>query len=152
MAIAYEFNVWVKDKRELLGWTQEKLAEEAKTTKQTISSIERQAKHPISEAPYRPSIEMVDAIAEALGESKDEARVKALYLPEDFDKQYNLEEVRLLKHFNELPRECQLDVLALTEALWRRRKAPRKNSTGGKAREVQKPQEAPAENPKRRVS
>jgi transcriptional regulator with XRE-family HTH domain len=35
----------------------------------------------------------------------------------------DLELKRLTHYFSELPRECQLDVMALTEALWRRRRA-----------------------------
>jgi DNA-binding XRE family transcriptional regulator len=34
----------------------------------------------------------------------------------------NIETRRLTRYFMELPRECQLDVLALTEALWKRRR------------------------------
>jgi transcriptional regulator with XRE-family HTH domain len=147
----YSFHTWVHEKRIALGLTQAQLAKLAKTTKQTISSIERQAPHPISGALYRPTVEMVDQIAEALNESKTEARLSASYLPEDYEENFNVEEQRLIKYFTELPRECQLDVLALTEALWRRRRTAKKPlPLSDNVREVPKPQELPDH--KRRVS
>lgn len=36
------------------------------------------------------------------------------------------EEKKLINYFRELPRECQLDVLAMTEAIWSRRQGERK--------------------------
>jgi transcriptional regulator with XRE-family HTH domain len=60
------------------------------------------------------------------------------------------ESQRLVNYFAELPRECQLDVLALTEALWRRRRLKKIAPLKDEGRRVPKPQELPDH--KRRVS
>jgi transcriptional regulator with XRE-family HTH domain len=54
------------------------------------------------------------------------------------------ESQKLINYFAELPRDCQLDVLALTEALWRRRKIAKKHPPlKDSAREVAKPKALP---------
>lgn len=83
----YYFDRWLKERRGKRGLTQDALAKLARTpelpkiSKQTVSSIERQAPHPNSGAPYRPSVEQVDAFAVALKESVGEARLAAGYAP-----------------------------------------------------------------------
>jgi transcriptional regulator with XRE-family HTH domain len=74
MSDDYYFDRWLKEAREKRGWSGPELAERAHTTKQTVSQIERQQPHPVSGAPYRPSMAMVDKLARALGLSIGEAR------------------------------------------------------------------------------
>lgn len=78
----YYFDKWLREKREDRGLNQPQLAKLAHTTKQTISNIERQAPHPVTGAPYRPKRNMVDALADALNESRDDARLAAGYAAE----------------------------------------------------------------------
>jgi transcriptional regulator with XRE-family HTH domain len=134
----YTFDRWLRDKRRERGWTGPELAAKSGVSKQVISNIERQAPHPISNSPYRPKVETVDKLAEALGGPLAEARQAAGYasqLPKS-DTPADIEIRRLSHYFKELPRECQLDVLALTEALWRRRRAEARveKRAGGKHR------------------
>lgn len=72
----------------------------------------------------RPKPDIVDKIAYHLGIPTDRMRLAAGYAPEGTESTVrDIELERLAHYFRELPRECQLDVLALTEALWRRRRA-----------------------------
>jgi transcriptional regulator with XRE-family HTH domain len=65
--------------------------------------------------------EKLSALAKGLEVSEDEifavARGKRLTDGE----QLGLELEKLIKYYREVPRECQLDILASTEAIWRRR-------------------------------
>ena len=65
--------------------------------------------------------EKLSALAKGLEVSEDEifavARGKRLTGGE----QLGLELEKLIKYYREVPRECQLDILASTEAIWRRR-------------------------------
>jgi hypothetical protein len=68
--------------------------------------------------------------------SKSLARAAAGYAPlaeGKPDEVADIEAKRLVHYFHELPRECQLDVLALTEALWRRRRAEGKAEKASKS-------------------
>lgn len=117
------FSEWLQKKRDERRMSQESVARAAGVSKQYISNLERNAPHPITGAPPMPTLRKVDAIADALQVSRAEARMAAGYAPPDEGdtKPINFELERLGSYYRELPRECQLDVLALTEALWRRR-------------------------------
>jgi transcriptional regulator with XRE-family HTH domain len=121
----YTFDKWLRRKRQERGWTGPELALKSGVSKQVINSIERQTPHPITQAPYRPKVGTVDKLANALGGPLAEARHAAGFASDE-DKSGNMGDVevqRLTHYFKELPRECQLDTLALVEALWRRRRA-----------------------------
>jgi len=67
--------LWRKD----AGLTQEELAKRIGKTKSHISNIERAQPHPESGAPPRPSLEVVDKLARALGRTVTEMREAAGY-------------------------------------------------------------------------
>jgi transcriptional regulator with XRE-family HTH domain len=80
----------------------------------------------------RPKVTVVDRLARQLSIPISRMRLAAGYAPEEMPDIDDEEAQRLVHYFSELPRECQLDVLALTEALWRRRaqqQRPRKGDT-----------------------
>jgi transcriptional regulator with XRE-family HTH domain len=79
-----EFGTWLKQKRKEKGWSQEKLAKEMEYVCKAgyISNLERNSyvgKHGNS---TRPSLHIVDALANALNISVSEARLSAGYAPE----------------------------------------------------------------------
>ena len=78
------FGAWLKTTRKAKGLTQEGLAKAANNvcTGAYISSLERQQDIGKRGQPTTPSKEIVDALAEALGVPKDEARAAAGYAPD----------------------------------------------------------------------
>gem|GEM_PF-1135930 len=79
------FGVHLRQKREDRGWSQDRLAEKTGfvCTKSFISQIETN-KYPRADgSPMQPKLEIVDALAEALGEPKNEFRKLAGYPPEE---------------------------------------------------------------------
>lgn len=78
------FGSWLKAIRKQKGFTQEGLAKAANNvcTGAYISSLERQQDIGKRGQPTTPSKEIVDALAEALGVPKDQARLAAGYAPD----------------------------------------------------------------------
>jgi transcriptional regulator with XRE-family HTH domain len=77
------FPDWLQEKRKEAGLTQAELAERAGASKQYISNLERNAPHPETGAHPRPKVEIVDAIARALGAPLHQARLAAGYAAPD---------------------------------------------------------------------
>src|ERR1700730_844835 len=77
------FPDWLSEKRKEAGLTQAELAERAGASKQYISNLERNAPHPETGAHPRPKVEIVDAIARALGAPVHQARLAAGYAAPD---------------------------------------------------------------------
>lgn len=68
------------------------------------------------------SPEKLRALAKGLDINEDEIFAIARGKQITEAQQHDAEIERLIKHFREVPRECQLDMLALTESLWLRRR------------------------------
>lgn len=110
---------WLKAARG--GITQEVVAERAGVSKSYIGLVENNKR--------TPSIETAIALAAAVNRDKTEAL--AALAGETPDQKLKIvarsdadnERAALIRYYDELPEECKKDVLALTEALWRRRRA-----------------------------
>ena len=90
------FADWLKAERKKAGLSQVELAKKAKTSKQYINNLENDTPHPITAALPRPSVEKVDAIAQALNASLADARRAAGYTaPESSVSRQQLEEDEL---------------------------------------------------------
>lgn len=68
------FGDWVRERREAIGFSQEDLARRAKISKPYVGRIERSSAHTQTSKPPAPSVQVVDRIAKALGESPQVAR------------------------------------------------------------------------------
>jgi transcriptional regulator with XRE-family HTH domain len=75
------FGRWLFENRKKSKLTQQDLANAAKCSASYLSMIERGAKHPQSDGPLRPSEEIVEALARALGRPTGEALLAAGYAP-----------------------------------------------------------------------
>jgi transcriptional regulator with XRE-family HTH domain len=115
------FGQWLFEKRREAGLTQPQLAESAGTSKQYVSNLERDAPHPLTGALPRPKVEIVDALARALGAPIAEARLSAGYAPpgEAFSKQVLVDnEFAVLGYeFRKLSVEDQNELRASLEML-----------------------------------
>jgi len=123
---AKKFADWLRKARAVAGLNKAQLAKNAKIGRSYITNLEGAIRNALTDKPTIPTIGIVDRIAEALGVSKSEARLAAGYAAEPGETVADissLELQRLSRYYNELPRECQLDFLALAESLWRRRRA-----------------------------
>jgi transcriptional regulator with XRE-family HTH domain len=82
---AATFGDWVLEKRTAQNWTQNELLTRAGNiiTKSYLSQLENNRSNRKSGAPIRPSMDKVDAIADALGASVNEARRLAGYPPSE---------------------------------------------------------------------
>jgi transcriptional regulator with XRE-family HTH domain len=67
--------------------------------------------------------EIADRIADILNVPKSAVRDAAGLASGERDQTLDESVQRLLRYYSELPQECQDDVLALTETLWKRRRA-----------------------------
>lgn len=120
------FGTWLKANRKKQGFTQEGLAKAANDicTGSYISSLERNQDVGKRGQPTTPSKDIVDALADALGRPRDEARLAAGYAPDKIENEdapalyrtvdpkdqmmFNLERfVRLGSQFEELTLEEQ---------------------------------------------
>ena len=113
------FGKWIKDKRKARGWSQEKLAEMANyiCTGGYISSLEREADIGKSGRPTQPSIEVVDALATALGEPIPDARLVAGYAPTSQPAIEDALANALLYKYDQLPEEDKDKIRPLLEML-----------------------------------
>jgi transcriptional regulator with XRE-family HTH domain len=124
---AERFGEWLREARGKAGMSKAELARAAKIARSYVTNLEGAIKNVLTDKPTVPKVEIVDRIAEALGASASEARFAAGYAPTQIDERpadiADIELQRLNHYYKELPRECQLDFLALAESLWHRRRA-----------------------------
>jgi len=81
--VMLSFGKWLFEKRKAAHLTQGQLAKRAGISTSYVSTIEREERHHLTNAPPQPTLDVVDAIAKALGEPIDEARIAAGYAPEN---------------------------------------------------------------------
>jgi transcriptional regulator with XRE-family HTH domain len=106
------------------GMNNSELARRVEVSPTYIGNLLRDVSPSAKSGQPRPSPEVVDRIAHHLGLPIDRARLAAGYAPAQQDASlYDLELERIAFYYKGLPRECQLDFLAMTESLWRRRRA-----------------------------
>lgn len=118
---AGRFGQWLREQRENAGLSQDELAGAAGIKKAFISKLENATKHTATGASPAPSLETLHAIVKKLNVPIT-AALERMGLGGETVEPAELELRKLTTYFKELPRECQLDVLSLTEALWRRRR------------------------------
>ena len=113
------FGKWLRETRLRSGLSQEELAGHCGVTGSYISRLEHELDHTKSGAPIIPSVEVVDAMAGALGVGLTEVRLAAGYAPPEADS-LDERELRLVAKLRRLPPEV-LDVVELEiEALFRK--------------------------------
>lgn len=115
------FGAWLREQREAAGLSQDELAVGSGVGKAFISKLENATKHTSTGVSPSPSLETLHAIVKKLNVPMTAALEKLGFYEEGVEPA-DLELRKLNTYFKELPRECQLDVLSLTEALWRRRR------------------------------
>lgn len=144
-----KFGEWLKKKRTDRGYSQERLADlvqevtdnAVKCTGSNISGYEREYDKKINGDPVTPKLEMVDALAVALGVPLSEARIAAGYAPpnESFS---SLAAQRAAEYIEGTQKGKREDALAFLE-FWRQRYPLTVASSGsgkkGKPHEVDKP-------------
>ena len=115
------FGDWLKKQRRAKGLTQEGLAAAADNvcTGAYISNLERNADIGKDGTPNRPSEEIVEKLARALGVPPNEARLVAGYAP--LGKEKLMTEEQLIEYFRGLSEMEQESVLVLAEGLYRKR-------------------------------
>lgn len=74
------FGKWLRDTRIKCGMTQASLAQSVGVTGSYISHLEHGDFLTREGTPSRPAVEIIDAIAQALGVSSEEARLAAAYI------------------------------------------------------------------------
>lgn len=115
------FGLWLRKRREAAGLTQDQLAERAGIGKQYLSKIENAKPHSTTGRAPAPTLETLDAIARALRVDLSDV-LGALGLQTGArDVALPNEEELLLWMFRDLPRECQLDVMASVSGVHQRR-------------------------------
>lgn len=77
-----KFGEWLRLARKTARLTQGEVAKRAGISTSYVSTLERNAGHPITEAEPQPKLEVVDSIARAVGVEIDEARLAAGYAPQ----------------------------------------------------------------------
>lgn len=129
------FGDWLRARRTELGLSQTELERRAKVSKQYISNLERNVRQPISGELIKPSVEVVDRLARALGVPIAEARLKAGYAPPETEEGPKdlLERMRVLFHgWEELSEQDKAQMMAaievIAESVQRRRQAKRRQS------------------------
>lgn len=75
------FGKWLHSNRKAAGMTQGQLAERAGISTSYVSTLERDERHHLTNAPPQPAIDVVESIAKALNVPTDEARLAAGYAP-----------------------------------------------------------------------
>jgi transcriptional regulator with XRE-family HTH domain len=124
------------------GMTMREVARKSgnKTSHATISDI-------IAGKRPTPGPETLRGLALALGVPPEEMIGKAYGTGKAGDDITELEVARLAHWYKDLPRECQLDLLSLTEALWDRRKKEGRAERIITRREGRKPRVTPTVEP-----
>lgn len=89
------FGDYLAGKMRDLGVRAADLAKRAGTSKQNIGRIVNNTPHPLTGAPPKVSVEMVDRLSKALGINGDEARLAAGYAPKTETPTFNLAESAL---------------------------------------------------------
>lgn len=120
MAKKETFGDWLRRKRADVGLSQTELAERAGVSKQYISNLERNLRQPVSNEIVRPSMDVVDRLARALGVPLREARLAAGYAPPDAERipQDFLQRVGVLFYgWEELSDEDKEDILTAIEVI-----------------------------------
>jgi transcriptional regulator with XRE-family HTH domain len=114
---AIKFGQWLKAARKSAELTGEALAEKIGFEKAYVSKLETATGDP------KPTLDTLDAIAKALKVDLAVVLNARGYevLSKPFYPQLQPEEQILLQMFNDLPRECQLDVMASVSGIHRRR-------------------------------
>jgi|SRR5690606_4835298 len=104
------FGDWLRLHRKRKYLTIEDLAKKVGRSKQYISVLEREEPHALTGKPVKPSEDVVEALAAALGTDLDEARLAAGYAP--------LKEVPAIFHeFEDLSEADQLLVKQMITSL-----------------------------------
>lgn len=114
--VAMNFGRWLKEARKGRRLSQEELARAAGCTGSYISLLERGTPDKRSGAALRPSVEVVDALAAALGVTRREARLAAGYVPPE-DAGMSVSEVRLLESYRALPADVRAVIDIQIESL-----------------------------------
>lgn len=78
------FGKWLFDRRKAARMTQGQVAKRAGISTSYVSTLEREERHHLTNAPPRPAIAVVESIAKALDAPADEARLAAGYAPQTF--------------------------------------------------------------------
>lgn len=115
----------IRDRLNHHGLSQTELARRVGVSTTYIGNLMRDISPSSKSGKARPKIEVVDRIATQLQVSITEARLAAGYAPPQAEASHSplsFEIEKLSLYYRDIPRECQLDVLALTEALWKRRR------------------------------
>ena len=111
------FGKWLRETRHRSGLSQEELAGHCGVTASYISRLEHELDHTRSGAPCLPPVEIVDAMAEALGTGLAEARLAAGYAPPEAEPT-SARELRLVTKLRRLPPEVLDIVESEIEALY----------------------------------
>lgn len=137
MSRSKTFGEWLRGKRKAAGLSLQLVAERAGVSKGYLSNLERNAPHTVSGATPRPSLEAVDAIANAVGAPLAEARDAAGYAAPQAEPDPTLS--RMLFYFNDLAGDQKQNALAMIEALWHRQHEKRKAEKEAAKHKEQKP-------------
>lgn len=108
-----------------LGISQSELARRVQVSPTYIGNLMRDASPSAKSGKAQPKLRIVDRIATQLQVPVAQARLAAGYAPPQSEQTtgpLDFEIEKLSLYYRDIPRECQLDVLALTEALWKRRR------------------------------
>jgi transcriptional regulator with XRE-family HTH domain len=116
LALAMSFGQWLREERTRRRLSQEELARDVGCTGSYISLLECAKPDRRSGVPLRPSVEVVDAVAAALGVSRREARLAAGYVPPE-DAAMTEREIRLLEAYRSLPPDVQSVIDTQLDAL-----------------------------------
>jgi transcriptional regulator with XRE-family HTH domain len=74
------FGTWLRSRRKEMRLTQGELATKAGISTSYVSTLERGERHHLTEAPPQPTLEVVDAIADALASDQATVREMAGYV------------------------------------------------------------------------
>lgn len=116
------FGEWLGKARKHSGLSQEKLGRACGVTGSYVSRLENDLDRGVDGGPHRPAVEIVDALALALGVTRREARAAAGYALPD-DETISEAESRLLERFRRLPSVVQEVVELEVEALYQKYQA-----------------------------
>ena len=117
-----EFGDELKRKRTAADMSMDELAERANVSKGYISQLERSAPN-VNGHVRRPSVEIVDRIADALDWPRPSARLLAGYAPpDDFGDDLDGDRPTLIAYYDGLDRNDRDELLEFAELKWRRAK------------------------------
>lgn len=112
------FGQWLTAQIERSGMSQTEIAAKSRVSKNYISTLAGDRLNTRGEL-VQPRMDKVERIAKALGVSLVEAKIAAGYHAASRAPR-NLQGMRLLEYFEQLPTPTQDDAVTIVEALWRR--------------------------------